>query len=173
MLVCLGKPPYERGRRIDAGGSPSGGWVVHGEGEGGATPIFEAFLAPARASGTGGHLKNLYNEYVYFWRWDEIWILHVGGEGRATRREENVFAIQTPVAIAVAGRVGATARDVPATVHYGPIARDRASKLASLAAIESVDDVAWEDCPADWHAPFLPTLGVSWSDLPAVADVFP
>ncbi len=37
---------------------------------------------------------------------DEIWILDLGGEGRGTRKNENVFAIQTPVAIAVAVRSG-------------------------------------------------------------------
>lgn len=104
---------------------------------------------------------------------DEIWILDLGGEGRGTRREDNVFAIQTPVAIAVAVRVGATKRDVPATVHYGRISGDRVSKLASLAAIKQVDDVAWQECPTEWHAPFLPTLEESWSDLPAVVEVFP
>ncbi len=31
--------------------------------------ILEDFLRPARESGAGGHLKNLYNDYVYFWRW--------------------------------------------------------------------------------------------------------
>ena len=30
---------------------------------------------------------------------DELWIVDLGGEGRGSRKEENVFAIQTPVAI--------------------------------------------------------------------------
>jgi predicted helicase len=37
---------------------------------------------------------------------DEVWVLDLGGEGRGARRSENVFAIQTPVAIAVAFRCG-------------------------------------------------------------------
>ena len=37
---------------------------------------------------------------------DEIWILDLGGEGRGTRKTDNVFAIQTPVAIAVTVRGG-------------------------------------------------------------------
>ena len=93
------------------------------------------------------HVKNLYNLYVYFWRWalwkvfeneaprpgiisfitassylrgpgfagmrkfmretlDELWIIDLGGEGRGARKSENVFAIQTPVAIALAIRRG-------------------------------------------------------------------
>ena len=35
---------------------------------------------------------------------DHIWILDLGGEGRGPRKSDNVFAIQTPVAIAVAVR---------------------------------------------------------------------
>ncbi|HOG48884.1 MAG TPA: hypothetical protein PLB78_19810, partial [Anaerolineae bacterium] len=108
--------------------------------------IFHDFLAPAIAAGDAVHVKNLYNLYVYFWRWalwkvfegqtsggpgvvsfisassyldgaafcgmrehmrrlcDEIWVLDLGGEGRGTRKSDNVFAIQTPVAIAVAFR---------------------------------------------------------------------
>ena len=110
--------------------------------------ILRDFLDPATDAGHGVHVKNLYNLYVYFWRWalwkvfeqdavegpgivsfisassyldgdafsgmrehirrqcDEVWILDLGGEGRGTRQDSNVFAIQTPVAIAVAFRAG-------------------------------------------------------------------
>ena len=32
-------------------------------------PILEDFLKPAHDAGLGVHIKNLYNDYVYFWRW--------------------------------------------------------------------------------------------------------
>jgi hypothetical protein len=38
---------------------------------------------------------------------DELWILDLGGEGRGARRSENVFEIQTPVAIAIGIRLDA------------------------------------------------------------------
>ena len=41
-------------------------------------------------------------------------LLDLGGEGRGTRKTENVFAIQTPVAIAVAVRVGKAKKAKPA-----------------------------------------------------------
>ncbi|MGI8913006.1 MAG: type ISP restriction/modification enzyme [Chloroflexota bacterium] len=69
VLVCLGNPPYDRHAAED---KQRGGWVRLGdERPGNSKPdaIFEDFLAPARASGAGVHLKNLYNLYVYFWRW--------------------------------------------------------------------------------------------------------
>ncbi len=34
-----------------------------------APPIFDDFLAPVREAGGGVHLRFLYNDYVYFWRW--------------------------------------------------------------------------------------------------------
>jgi len=40
---------------------------------------------------------------------DEIWVIDLGGEGRGPRRDENVFDIQLPVAIAGVG----TAEGVP------------------------------------------------------------
>ena len=38
-------------------------------GEGAEPPILQDFLSPVREAGQGLHLKNLYNDYVYFWRW--------------------------------------------------------------------------------------------------------
>jgi hypothetical protein len=59
---------------------------------------------------------------------DEIWILDLGGEGRGTRKTDNVFAIQTPVAIAVAVRLKKAKRDKPAKVYYARIEGMREAK---------------------------------------------
>ena len=72
VLVCLGNPPYDREEREpeDDKGPRKGGWVRYGDpGEGAPEPILEDFLAPVRDAGQGVHLKNLYNDYVYFRRW--------------------------------------------------------------------------------------------------------
>lgn len=71
ILVCLGNPPYDRQQRDDPEQTLRGGWIRWGTGTLGNpqdAPL-EAFLAPARDEGHGGHLKNVYNDYVYFWRW--------------------------------------------------------------------------------------------------------
>ena len=77
VLVCLGNPPYDR-QVIDLDDDATqrkGGWVRFGEPDsqsdapGDARPLLEDFLDPVRQAGAGGHLKNLYNDYVYFWRW--------------------------------------------------------------------------------------------------------
>ena len=68
VLVCLGNPPYDR----SPAASKSGGWVRRGDqGDEGSDnrSIFEDFVSPALASGYGHQVHNLYNLYVYFWRW--------------------------------------------------------------------------------------------------------
>ena len=142
VLVCIGNPPYDRAPAADSAGS----WVRHGEEGVDDRPILEDFIEPAKNAGHGVDIKNLYNLYVYFWRWalwkvfeqdgddgpgivsfisassylqgdafagmrehlrrlcDEVWILDLGGEGRGPRKSDNIFNIQTPVAIAVAFR---------------------------------------------------------------------
>jgi hypothetical protein len=110
VLVCMGNPPYDREHAEDAANpTPTaerkGGWVRFGDREaqkGRADKkavkkgdeqssdevtelgILEDFLRPAREAGMGGHLKNIYNDYVYFWRW-ALWKLfenpHVHGPG--------------------------------------------------------------------------------------------
>lgn len=209
ILVCIGNPPYDR---HDAD-SPLGGWVRFGAQD--EVPLLEDFLAPAREAGHGVHLKNLYNLYVYFWRWaiwkvfehtsgsgpgivsfitassylagpgfsgmrellrrecDEVWILDLGGEGRGARRDENVFAIQTPVAIAVAARYDQPDRQVPAAVRYTRISGSRAEKLGALDAIDRVDNVEWNDCPSGWHDPFRPAGVGPYFDWPELTALLP
>ena len=198
VLVCLGNPPYDRhAAATGTNGERTGSWVRWGDdGNSGRGAILRDFIEPATAAGHSLQLKNLYNLYVYFWRWalwkvfeqetaagpgivsfitassyldgdafvgmrehmrrdcDEIWILDLGGEGRGTHRSENVFAIQTPVAIAVAMRAQATDRDAPAKVRYARIDGSRAEKLAKLDTIDGFAKVEWQDCLDDWHAPF-------------------
>ena len=84
ILVCLGNPPYDR-QTIDEGDTTTqrkGGWVRFADQlEGGAKQeqqgdraILRDFTDPATCAGAGLHLKNLYNDYVYFWRW-ALWRL--------------------------------------------------------------------------------------------------
>ncbi len=195
ILVCLGNPPYFR---HEAG--EERGWIHE---------KLTDFLRDA----PGVHRKNLYNLYVYFWRWalwkvfetgsrrgvvtfisassylrgpgfagmrrqmrelfDELWIIDLGGEGRGARRSENVFAIQTPVAIAIGYREADSTTAEPATVSYTRIDGTREEKLAALAAISSFDDIAWEECFDDWLGPLLPRQHGDYFSWPALTDLFP
>ena len=200
VLVCLGNPPYDRhqaGARENA--SAAGGWVRWGDPGSHDAPLLADFVNPAKAGGHGIHLKNLYNLYVYFWRWalwkvfehesargpgvvsfisaasyidgaafsgmrehmrricDEIWILDLGGEGHTPPHDENVFAIRTPVAIAVAVRARRGGGKRPATVWYGRISGTRDKKLEALDKIEDFGSVDWRSCPSGWQDAFRPS----------------
>ena len=211
VLVCLGNPPYDRTPAADA----AGGWVRHGDEGVDDRPILEDFLEPAQLAGHGVHIKNLYNLYVYFWRWalwkvfeqngadgpgivsfisassyldgngfagmrehirrvcDEVWILDLGGEGRGPRRSENVFNIQTPVAIAVAFRTEGKTGTQPATVRYARLEGTRVEKLAALNTITDFSSVDWQTCPEDWQAPFRPGGEGAYFDWPLLIDLMP
>ena len=243
VIVCLGNPPYDRHSAVDwkteDNLSPYGGWVRFGDpladnivkDKRGKSrelktakarlqrrqqlAILRNFVDPVKEAGHGGHLKNLYNLYVYFWRWalwkvfeqepasgpgvvgfitassyfygnafvgirehmrrqcDEIWILDLGGEGRGPRKSDNVFAIQTPVAITVAVRTEEAKQDTPAVVHYFRIEGTHDEKLATLDTITHLSAVTWQDCPTDWQAPFLPAGRGTYFGWPLLTDLMP
>lgn len=76
FTVVIGNPPYEREQK-DAGdtGKRKGGVVRYGTS--GVGPLLDDVIEPMRAAGLGKHVKNLYNDYIYFWRY---------GTWRATER---------------------------------------------------------------------------------------
>lgn len=216
VFVCLGNPPYDREERDpeDGVGARKGGWVRYGdEGPDAPVPVLEDFLAPVREAGQSVHLKNLYNDYVYFWRWalwkvldstedagivtfitaasylrgpgfagmrkkmrevfDELWIIDLEGDSRGTRRTENVFAIQTPVAIAIGVRDGFPNPGAPARVWKTRLTGSESNKLASLDAGESFSAFEWMECTEHWDEPFYPQGTGEYFDWPAVTDIFP
>lgn len=104
---------------------------------------------------------------------DEVWILDLGGEGRGGRKDENIFAIQTPVAIAVAVRSKKSKKDEPAKVHYARIDGSRDCKLAVLDSISDFASVKWQDCPNAWHGSFMPLGDGGYFNWPIIEDLFP
>ena len=206
ILVCIGNPPYDREARDPAqydGAKRKGGWVRYGNGNGAANgngkkngngngvdgkPILDDFLAPVRAAGGGVHLVNLYNDYVYFWRWalwkvfegvgggdggivtfitassylrgpafagmrrkmreafDDLWIIDLEGDNLGPRKTENVFAIQTPVAIAIGVRGVEPNPGEPAKVWKIRLTGSAKEKLARLNEIQTFASVDWRIC---------------------------
>ena len=221
VLVCIGNPPYDRHEAADGNNRKSaGGWVRWGDAdENGAydsdKSLLASFIRPARDAGQGMHLKNLYNLYVYFWRWaiwkvlehgeddspgiiafitassfldgpafcgmreqlrrrcHDIWILNLGGEGRGSRREENIFNIQTPVAVTIAARYGQKDADAPAEVKYCRITGTQAEKLAALRQVENFASLFWSACPADWQEKFVPQGCGEYFSFPLLTDCMP
>ena len=142
FTVVIGNPPYDREQKSGGDTTKRKGGVVRFKTPGvEASPLLQAVTEPMRKAGLGGHLKNAYNDYVYFWRWatwqatelppgpgvvafitaasfldgismgglrqhlrnafDDLHVVDLGGEGRGALKDENVFDIQTPVAIAI------------------------------------------------------------------------
>lgn len=219
VTVVLGNPPYRRVAK-ETKGRGSGGWVVEGRvpGRKKSKSLFDDILDVAKAKTIFSHHANLYNLYVYFWRWaiwkafeahgdgpgvvgfitasswlsgpgfvglrkivrticDEAWVIDLGGDNKGTDIEENVFAIETPVAIVILSRTNKKDATTPATVRYRKLTGTASEKLAALGGISRSEDPfagEWADAPTDDVAPFLPvTSDAAWADMPALADLFP
>lgn len=103
----------------------------------------------------------------------EIWIIDLGGEGRGARKEDNIFAIQTPVAIVTLVRTGKAAN--AARVRYRRIRGTRKEKLAHLDTLNRLDPTDdWTLVHAPAGEPFIPaTTNEHWPTFPLLADLFP
>lgn len=220
VLVCIGNPPYDR-QQIEDGEEVvrKGGWVRFGDAGEVDSSLLADFIRPLQESGDAKHAKNLYNDYVYFWRWalwkvfenagatdaeggpgivsfisassylrgpgfkgmrkwmrailDELWIIDLEGDNLGSRKTENVFAIQTPVAIAIGIRYGKPKPDVAATVRYTRIEGTREAKLSKLGVIKSATDLEWKDCDTEWTSVFLPSAKSGYERLPLLTDLLP
>jgi hypothetical protein len=104
---------------------------------------------------------------------DRIDIIDLGGEGRGTRRDENIFAIQTPVAVFVAWRKSKSNKNTPAKVRYVKIEGTRKEKLVILDKIGSEADLNWQDVPSEWQGPFRPKIRKRFFTWPRITDLFP
>ncbi|MBT7693296.1 MAG: hypothetical protein HN750_14975 [Gemmatimonadales bacterium] len=69
FTICIGNPPYGREQHSPTAnvGKRQGGAIRHGAP--GLPPLLGAYITPLKEAGEGKHAKNLYNLYVYFWRW--------------------------------------------------------------------------------------------------------
>jgi hypothetical protein len=216
VLVCIGNPPYDR-QKIEEEDQGTmrrkGGWVRYGHGGQDGSGILADFIKPLTALGWGVHAKNLYNDYVYFWRWalwkvfenktgpgivsfitassylrgpgfagmrqvmrqtfDELWIVDLEGDNLGARKSENVFAIQTPVAIAIGVRCGDPQPEKATAVHYTRISGTEKEKLTQLSKIAHFEDLSWRDSLSGWIDPLLPTSGKPYWNWPLVTDLFP
>lgn len=108
---------------------------------------------------------------------DEAWVLDLGGDNKGANPEENVFAIETPVAIVVLIRKNKKDRKQPARIHYRRVHGSAHEKLAAMETIADRDDPLagnWSDGPEAWMAPLVPPTGdAAWHSMPALADLFP
>lgn len=216
VIVCIGNPPYDRHEAANPHNrARTGGWIRWGDQPSGNDALFKTFTDPVIEAGFGVHVKNLYNLYVYFWRWglwkvfesnnssgpgvisyitssaylegkaffgmrelmrricDEIWIIDLGGDSRSARTSENVFAIQTPVAIAIAVRNNHPNTNIPARVNYSRVEGTRAEILGILERVTNFEDFEWVSCSDDWSSPFKPPGQGEFFQWPLITDLMP
>jgi hypothetical protein len=106
---------------------------------------------------------------------DEVWVVDLAGDNRGTRRDENIFDIETPVAIVVGVRSGSGDQSTSATVRYQRVEGTRAEKLLWLAeSTPSLGGNDWLQAESGWFDRFIPPTGdIGWGDYPELRDLFP
>lgn len=121
---------------------------------------------------------------------DEIWIIDLGGDNRGARKEENVFSIETPVAIFVGIQHDMTMNKATgkfvkkrhdnrmkqrADIFYTRATGDKAQKLDAMNAVASPDDSdAWTKLDeSEWTGKFVPSSAAALSDGVPLESVFP
>lgn len=107
---------------------------------------------------------------------DEVWVVDLAGDNRGTNQDENVFAIETPVAIVVLVRSMMTDHEKPASIRYRRVEGTRVEKLAALAAVHAPSDKddEWSEVASAPHLPLRPVAtDETWTSMPALTDLFP
>lgn len=106
---------------------------------------------------------------------DEVVVVDLHGDNKGTRKDENVFDIESPVAIVTLIRHGNGDRSTPASVRYASYRGTRAEKLAALTDLAAGKaNLVTAEASNNWHAPLIPVSGgANWASYPAVTDLFP
>ena len=216
FTVVIGNPPYDREQRaIGDTGKRKGGVVRFATPGVENSPLLESVTKPMFDVGLGGHLKNVYNDDVYFWRWatwqatelpagpgvvafitassyldgismgglrhhlreafDELHVVDLGGEGRGALKEENVFDIQTPVAIAIGSSKGPKPdkglEESACEVSYRRLEGDRVDKFAGLRRMQL--DGRSAQVIGDGMERLTLSSDHDYFDWPEITDLFP
>ena len=101
---------------------------------------------------------------------DEVWIVDLGGDSRGARKEENIFDIQTPVAIAI-GISRSHEQTDQCKVRYLRVWGSRSEKLARLQKM-GLNDVS-ECAKGEGLDPMTPRSASLYYDWPTLHDLFP
>ena len=102
---------------------------------------------------------------------DELWIIDLGGDNRGAHQEENVFDIQTPVAIFVGVKHQAEQSD-ECTVRFRRVHGSRQEKLAELDAT-GLDSALFDDVAGQGFDLLTPAGEGHYFDWPTLDAVFP
>ena len=106
---------------------------------------------------------------------DEIVVVDLHGDNKGARKDENVFDIESPVAIVTLIRRGNGDRTTPAPVRYASYWGTRAEKLEALSELAARKiQLETAEAASEWHAPLIPASGgLDWAAYPKLTDLFP
>lgn len=99
------------------------------------------------------------------------WIINVTPEGKRPPAKNAVFAIETPVSIALFLREEDTNEQVSADIRYVALHGTYPEKMQALAALE-LDSAEFEPARSGWGDKFAPEAGGDWDSYPELPDFY-
>lgn len=99
------------------------------------------------------------------------WIINVTPEGLQPPAENAIFAIETPVSIALFLREEDTDEETPADIRYVALHGTFAEKMQALAALD-LDGAEFEPVRSGWGDKFAPEAGGDWDSYPELVDFY-
>jgi len=104
---------------------------------------------------------------------DHVWVIDCTPEGHQPKVATRIFqGVQQPVCIVMAARTKEKKQTEPAKVKYVALPEaDREQKFKALDKLK-LGSKSWQNCSADWRAPFLPAASDTWSNYPALDELF-
>lgn len=99
------------------------------------------------------------------------WIINVTPEGLQPPAENAIFAIETPVSIALFLREEDTDEETPADIRYVALHGTFAEKMQALAALD-LDGAEFEPVRSGWGDKFAPEAGGDWDSYPELPDFY-
>ena len=99
------------------------------------------------------------------------WIINVSPEGKRPPAKNAVFAIETPVSIALFLREENTDEETPADIRYVALHGTFAEKMQALAALD-LNGAEFEPVRSGWGDKFAPEAEGDWDSYPELEDLY-
>ena len=99
------------------------------------------------------------------------WIINVTPEGKRPPAKNAVFAIETPVSIALFLREENTDEETPADIRYVALHGTFAEKMQALATLD-LEGAGFEPVRSGWGDKFAPEAGGDWDSYPELPDFY-
>lgn len=99
------------------------------------------------------------------------WIINVTPEGKRPPAKNAVFAIETPVSIALFLREENTGEETPADIRYVALHGTFAEKMQALATLD-LEGAGFEPVRSGWGDKFAPEAGGDWDSYPELPDFY-